>query len=338
MIEENRKQWVDILKGILIIMVVLGHSYFEYSKYIYWFHMPVFFMLSGYVFHVPKINTFEWIKNILIKLMIPFCVWWISLSLLSGSFTFHRLLYMMWGGRLLGGVYWYINCLVLTRIVFLFLSKSNKKNQIFIIPVFYVVAILESNFLNQFRTPQGLPTVFCFPWNVDVVLLATVYFFIGYYGDNIIRFLRKRISHVSVLYMIMISIIFGFLICDLTGISNFKIDMKTTDYSNLIFTVLVPTICFLMFKLLAEKIQRFRLMSTVLCNIGKVSLIIMYTHIYVRELIIKPILGDKYSICIYIIVSIIIGMLIFNFANKNKILGFLLLGKSYRHKSEHFSQ
>lgn len=100
MIEENRKQWVDILKGILIIMVVLGHSYFEYSKYIYWFHMPVFFMLSGYVFHVPKINTFEWIKNILIKHMIPFCVWWISLSLLSGSFTFHRLLYMMWGGKI----------------------------------------------------------------------------------------------------------------------------------------------------------------------------------------------------------------------------------------------
>lgn len=98
LIDKNRKQWVDILKGVLIIMVVLGHSYFEYSKYIYWFHMPVFFMLSGCVFRAPKIKIFEWVKNSLIKYMIPFCVWWISLSSLSGTFTFHRLLYMMWGG------------------------------------------------------------------------------------------------------------------------------------------------------------------------------------------------------------------------------------------------
>ena len=58
----NRIDSLDICKGILIILVVVGHaieivdpahkSYF--IKLIYSFHMPAFFIISGFLFNTRK--------------------------------------------------------------------------------------------------------------------------------------------------------------------------------------------------------------------------------------------------------------------------------------------
>lgn len=93
-----RELWVDILKGILIIFVVIGHSWFPYSKYIYWFHMPVFFMISGYVFTPTKMNK-EFFVALVERYMIPCYSWNVICSLLLGSLSFGRLLFMLWGGE-----------------------------------------------------------------------------------------------------------------------------------------------------------------------------------------------------------------------------------------------
>ena len=44
----KRIEWIDIVKGILIISVVLGHITGMFNIYIYSFHMGAFFILSGY--------------------------------------------------------------------------------------------------------------------------------------------------------------------------------------------------------------------------------------------------------------------------------------------------
>lgn len=50
---KNRVQWLDIVKGIGIILVVLAHFYqwsgygVGWGKFIYSFHMPLFIALSG---------------------------------------------------------------------------------------------------------------------------------------------------------------------------------------------------------------------------------------------------------------------------------------------------
>ena len=58
----SRENWVDELKGILIISVILGHSIMSVNAndilqkiiliLIYTCHMPMFFVLSGYVLKV----------------------------------------------------------------------------------------------------------------------------------------------------------------------------------------------------------------------------------------------------------------------------------------------
>lgn len=49
----KRDRSIDILKGILILLVVLGHSRVKFSHVIFWFHMPLFFIVSGYLLDIP---------------------------------------------------------------------------------------------------------------------------------------------------------------------------------------------------------------------------------------------------------------------------------------------
>ncbi len=46
----KRNETVDIIKGLGIFFVVLAHSGFPLSQLVYLFHMPIFFMASGYCY------------------------------------------------------------------------------------------------------------------------------------------------------------------------------------------------------------------------------------------------------------------------------------------------
>ena len=47
----NYYHWVDIYKGLGIVFVVLGHVFYDnyIGQWIYSFHMPMFFILYGYL-------------------------------------------------------------------------------------------------------------------------------------------------------------------------------------------------------------------------------------------------------------------------------------------------
>ena len=48
------KQYWDIVKGVGIILVVVGHLYWDFTRYIYLFHLPLFFFVSGYLYNEDK--------------------------------------------------------------------------------------------------------------------------------------------------------------------------------------------------------------------------------------------------------------------------------------------
>lgn len=56
--EAKRYAWIDCVKGIGIFLVVLGHIYKDnyVGQWIYSFHMPLFFMLSGYLMFKKSVD------------------------------------------------------------------------------------------------------------------------------------------------------------------------------------------------------------------------------------------------------------------------------------------
>ena len=71
---KERIGWIDITKGIAIILVVVGHTLIglKLNDYIFAFHMPVFFICSGRLFRQKDIKAVA--VNNAKKLLIPFYV------------------------------------------------------------------------------------------------------------------------------------------------------------------------------------------------------------------------------------------------------------------------
>lgn len=94
---KQREPFWDFVKGVAILLMLLGHSiqfgqgldYFQsYAcfdsyifKCIYGFHMPLFMLVSGFLFYnsIQKRNLFELVKNLFFRIVVPL----LSFSIIS---------------------------------------------------------------------------------------------------------------------------------------------------------------------------------------------------------------------------------------------------------------
>ena len=136
-----RIEKVDKLKGIAIVLVVLGHAiqhttedFLQTSyiaKLIYCFHMPLFMWLSGYVARIKGervVDGLRWIGKQFISLVLPIIVWE---YILAGYF--HRIhsveavinILHAWILNPTGG-YWFLWTLFLCDVLFLILFTISR--------------------------------------------------------------------------------------------------------------------------------------------------------------------------------------------------------------------
>ena len=67
----ERDRCIDIAKGIAIVAVVFGHCYlFPYTRFIYSWHMPLFFILAGYFFRKKDVRAS--LKADFYRLIVPY--------------------------------------------------------------------------------------------------------------------------------------------------------------------------------------------------------------------------------------------------------------------------
>ena len=128
----NRIDWIDIIRGIAIILVIMGH--FQYSpdnislrNAIYVFHMSMFFVLAGCTAELsmrksPSIQLF--IKNKIWALFIPYTIWsFLPLPLAHYSnflqYDFYQRFIIYISGRCNdGGCFWFLICLFVFQLLF----------------------------------------------------------------------------------------------------------------------------------------------------------------------------------------------------------------------------
>ena len=131
----KRNMSIDFIKGIAIFTVVLGHCWLldkEIFNFIYAFHMPLFFCISGYLFSTRK-QYKDFLVGKFKNLIMPYIVFFIfsyiiSITILQRDISIaDGLKYMLLGGKHLTYVanwaLWYLQLFFIASNIFYFIAK-----------------------------------------------------------------------------------------------------------------------------------------------------------------------------------------------------------------------
>lgn len=184
---KQRIEWIDIAKGLGIIMVIAGHTIaLRYSQWLYAFHMPLFFFLSGLVYNQDKYNKYGCFvrtkaKQILLPWLIFFLVALIFCLVIPQwreNLSIHQMLVELYttnSNNIQNSSIWYLICMFMVLNLFYFTNKI-KRNK-WTIVIFILIALsflwlkkilLISN--NILELPGSR-----LPFKLDSALLALVF-------------------------------------------------------------------------------------------------------------------------------------------------------------------
>ena len=339
----KRIEWVDITKGIAIFLMVCGHTSIpqSVSNWIWSFHMPLFFLISGYLFKIPERKSIKkWCGKQIQSLLIP-CMFFyagnmaLALKHVSLSDIIKKVVFFVYGGRILPGVYWFISCMLLSRIIMGLIEAylRSKKAKAFIYIGMYLLSVVESRTVipNGVYYYPNVPLYCLIPWNADVCLFAIPFMAIGKYmkdclSEKQVNCLARNYEQMMLGVAVAVLALFSLLqICNLYSI---EIDMKYVHYSNFILCAVLPLSAGVILRKCAISLSNGGgYAATALCEIGKASLVIMYIHLLIRDYLIIPLFGERYPVILWTLTTCTSGILIRTLAKKNRISSIIVLGK-----------
>lgn len=294
MTKKQRIEYIDVLKGLGILSVVLLHSYSGYEisgkpieyvlKYITSFHMALFFFLSGLLYNPVITDYKERIVRKIKTLLMPFVLWdgviaiaveAVRYALGSEGFANYNLKgqiidFLLGKSEYTGS--WFIFTLFMTYILEYLITFVCQKAKIDYksVPVtaLHVLFIFMGLFLST--VPLGSY------YRLKHIFMASVFFYIGCLYAEI-----KNEKKENVILNIALLII-GIVLCFV----NSKVSFAEYMFGNigLMLVSAVCTICSLcgLTKLLTKKIK-FRFLPFM----GRNTIIIFYTHLILMYVVIR---------------------------------------------------
>lgn len=190
---KKRVQWIDMAKGIGLILVMYGHIQFRPYPFYVWlcsFHMPLFFFLAGITFRVRQEEKFfTFFKKKVKALLIPYMIfasvtWFYRLGVEIWDY-FRKGTAIDWGwlmdkalgillqvrGSEFGIGVWFLPCIFVAFIILFAIvkiSKGRKEVAVLLGSICLVVGFLYST-----RIGKELP------WSLDAALVAVFFMTIG---------------------------------------------------------------------------------------------------------------------------------------------------------------
>lgn len=177
-ISQNRIEFIDVAKGIGMILVVIGHCINSKTfpgTWIYSFHMPLFFILSGLCFSekkYPIFLPFLWKK--IQTLLLPCIYFSLLITILStltyGKSTFKSLIFEGFPGAL-----WFVFILFIAEISYYFIQNKIKRKS-------YLITIL----LGTLTIGITLNRInFNISYSMCSTFIATFYYGLGHLSKTI---------------------------------------------------------------------------------------------------------------------------------------------------------
>ena len=217
-----RLVWIDIAKGIAILLVITGHTVSVGSPLvpmIFMFHMPLFFIMAGYTYKLKPLKTVALTsaKRLLIPYVIIFVLWQgYTLLQQANAFTLDTLAtlairFIFASGSpndALGitdvGMAWFLMCLFVSRILLTLILSYCEKHHI-TLPLQTIAFIV----LAAFGIVIGEKLQIFLPFDLDLVLVTVGFMWCGYVARKT-DFLAKFGFRLPVLFAALVLYVAAF--------------------------------------------------------------------------------------------------------------------------------
>lgn len=329
----KRIDWIDALKGLGMFFVIWGHAFSTNKgiirRYIYSFHMPLFFFASGLSSLKDLELDFKTFLSKKIKtLLIPYFVVNLFAIVINYILIYFNIIeYTPLWEYLIGTIYshdevflipigpsWFIITLFLVQVLFYLINKLSKNDyQLFN----YSIICALFGYLNSISKYEIYG-----PWHIETVFTAVFFYFLGnIFIKNINKieqlFINKKKAFVLGLCLFLISFFFQ--------LDNQNVSMHVNQYGAIVsFYISSLSSIFGLYIL----VNLFLSKSVVFKSIGKYSLFYLLYHyffILIYQHYFEFFLSGNLS---YFFLAIIVSLVMFPFSFLiNKYCSFML-GKS----------
>lgn len=286
----NKKiMWVDNLKGLTMFAVVLGHIATPLTNFLFSWHMPAFFFLSGF-FIKPERSLHETVKKEAKRLVLPFFIFgtlgliaeiikrhvfsgadfavqdFILVKEIQGLFIWMDFTHM----HQYGFVLWFLMALFWGRLILQFLLKVIKNK--FVIGAICLVLFF-------FLANRSL----VLPFSIDKGLFSLIWLFLGYlyYNYSIKEEKSKLRVYLTVLAVVILVIL-------PLPITNIAIKIAQNPLSSLLYGLSIIVLLTEVFRNFGDKYLNNRFLE----SWGKSSLAILVLHPYTNN--VGYIIGRKF--------------------------------------------
>lgn len=329
----KRDVCIDMLKGFLGIMVVIGHVIIEIDeepfinplvRFCYSFHMFLFMFLGGYLIALKK-HDFNWLTHRAKRLLIPYFIWSIIIILFQNKKISTNTITIL----IFEPVIWYLIVLFLCDLLLFICCNIEMKVSKLKIDIFIgLFFILILNILYVLKIHGGFRTL-------NMLAIYFPYYFAGYFFRT--REIHiKKIPTILVLFLYPLSMLFfGYidhskeitLFTNFLNLFNFTIE-KQELFLRIFASIIIPIYnhyivpplgcCFFIsiFKFISLKTN-----ITFLSFIGKYTMqLYIMAYFFFFTPFTNTVANEIFASVISIIIVILISLIIEKFKKLNLIL------------------
>ena len=275
---KSRVQWIDICKGIAIILMILGHIKGKppaFNKVIYSFHLPLFYIINGYL--IRNYNIAEGFKKASRRLIKPYVIICVLEALLAalctetvesaGTELFTSLNDMVMGMSKISTSYkayrsvwlvWFVACLFVTRMLYILIRNITDKRWI---QDCIIVAVAWLGYYIGTR-------IAFLPWSLDVAMVSLLFMA---FGD----WLRGYWPNGKKRFVIFVA---SMAIWIILMIHRVQLNLSLRKYPHGALCVLCAIAGSMVCILVSKGMERLRISASIGSWLGENSLVILAVH------------------------------------------------------------
>jgi fucose 4-O-acetylase-like acetyltransferase len=318
----QRIEYLDIARGIGILLVVLGHNDFGaispfFHQVIYSFHIPLFFFLSGY-FIDTALPFFDYFKKRFHSVLKPYL--FTIFLIYFASVSFEKMGFQTAIGRIIKSLYgsgyyidwvqlWFLpHLFVVSLYAFLFIAiVSNLRNRWVTWAILFVTLAISVLFLRVFY-PFSISIfgkqveLYGLPFSLDVMLLSGFFFILG----NQIRQMTSEKTFDSILLLLGT----GIGLIALNAFFPYRVDMAVRVYESFLVNTAEAILGILFVLTLSRQIDlHTQRLAMLFKYLGSLSLIILIFHVPIQAFWSEKVLAVTNHFPLSILIGFMMGVL-----------------------------